>query len=358
MKLKIFLALLISLIMIASIPGLIACSKTTTTTATATQTTTATTPVKQVLIRVTTPVPGADEFVTWAQEGMNKFNARTNGAYKMQLFPSGQLGPFPESLDAIRTGAIEAGMIPPAAFAGSIPELGLPELPFLFNNAEANSYAATGLTDVISKLLETKANQKSVGCFTVGTLNLLSKKPIKTLEDFKGLIVGVDAPPMAELIKALGGSGIVVDFTEDYSNLQKGIYDAKTLGSQYILVAKLYEVSKNYTIFHGFGTLYSFNINLDVYNKMPQDVKNALNEEMGALAQSIGQRFVNKFYDLVPELTKLGLQYYYVPEVERDRWKALAYPVTLDIIAKSGDVGAKVKQLADEANAKYPYKQQ
>ena len=58
-----------------------------------------------MLIRVTTPVPGGDEFVALAQEGMDRFNARTNGAYKMEIFPGGQLGPFPESLDAIRTGA-------------------------------------------------------------------------------------------------------------------------------------------------------------------------------------------------------------------------------------------------------------
>jgi TRAP-type C4-dicarboxylate transport system substrate-binding protein len=314
---------------------------------------------EQILIRMTTPIPPGDEFAIWAQEGMDKFTARTNGAYKMQLFPGAQLAAFPESLDVIRTGAVEGGMIPPAAFAGSIPELGLPELPFLFNNVEANAYAATGLSDVIDQLLETQANQKSVGCFTVGTLNFLcAKKPVKTLEDLKGLIVGVDAPPMVELVKALGGSGIVVDFTEDYSNLQKGVIDAKSSAPQYILVAKLYEVAKNYTVFHGLGSLYSFNVNLDVYNKMPQDVKNALNEEMSALAQSINQKYITRFYDLIPELTELGLQYHYLSEAERDRWKALAYPATLDGLGKAGDVGAKVKQIADEANAKYPYTQQ
>ena len=311
---------------------------------------------KQVLIRMTTPIPPGDEFITWAQEGMDKFNARTNDAYKMQLFPGGQLAPFPESLDVIRTGAVEGGMIPPAAFGGIVPEFGLAELPFLFNNDEANQYAATGIKDVFDKLLETQANQKSLGCFSVGTLNLLSaKKPVKTLEDLEGLIVGCDAPPMVELIKALGGSGIVVDFTQDYSNMQKGIFDAKTSAAQYIFIAKLYEVAKYYTVFHGLGTLYSFNINLDVYNKMPQEVKDALNQEMSALAQSLSQKKIEEFYEREPELIELGLEYYYLPVAERDRWKAMAYPGTLDMLAQFGDVGAKIKQCADEANDKYPY---
>jgi TRAP-type C4-dicarboxylate transport system substrate-binding protein len=127
---KLFYTVIVSFILLALVLGITACSKTTTSSTPASQTTTqATTPVKEVLIRVTTPVPAGDEFVDWAQAGMDKFNARTGGAYKMQMFPGGQLGPFPESLDAIRTGAIEAGMIPLAAFGGSIPELGLAELP-------------------------------------------------------------------------------------------------------------------------------------------------------------------------------------------------------------------------------------
>ncbi len=348
--------LIILSLTLTSIPVFTACAGPS---ATPTSTPSATPTAKQILIRMTTPVPAGDEFVTWAQEGMDKFNARTNGAYKMQMFPGGQLGPFPESLDAIRTGAVEGGMIPLAAFGGTVPEFGLAELPFLYNNGEANAYAEIALQDVYSKILETKANQKSLGCIFVGTLNLLSaKKPLKTLEDLKGLIVGCDTPPSADLIKALGGSGIVVDFTEDFTNLQKGVIDAKTSAPQYMLIAKLYEVAKFYTVFHGLGSLYSFNINLDVYNKMPQSVKDALNEEMLATAKSISQKYVTKFYELVPELTNLGVQYYYLPTAERDRWKALAYPGTLDTLAKFGDVGAKIKQIADEANAKYPYIQQ
>jgi TRAP-type C4-dicarboxylate transport system substrate-binding protein len=308
------------------------------------------------LIRMTTPVPAGDDYVIWLQKGMDKFNARTNGAYNMKMFPGGQLASMPESLDAIRTGAVEGGVIPLAAFGGTVPEFGLAELPFLYNNGEANAYAEIGLREVYSQILQEKANQRSLGCIYVGTLNLLSaKKPIKTLEDLKGLIVGCDTPPSAGLIRALGGSGIVVDFTEDYSNLQKGVIDAKTSAPQYMQIAKLYEVAKYYTVFHGLGSLYSININSDVYNEMPQDIKDILNEEMSALAQDISQKYVTLFYDLVDDLEAEGVVYCYLPAAERDRWKDLAYPGTLAALNDFGDIGARIKQIADEANAKYPY---
>jgi TRAP-type C4-dicarboxylate transport system substrate-binding protein len=343
---------------VASVLMLAACgsSDTSTTTAAATPASTAPPAAEQVLIRMTTPVPGGDQFLTLAQEGLDRFNARTNGAYKIEIFPGGQLGPFPESLDAIRTGAIEAGLIPLAAFAGSVSEFGLVELPFLFNNGEANSYAMPSVQKVWDELSMAQANQKTLGCVFVGTLNFIAtKKHYKTLDDVKGAIIGVDAPPMAELIKALGGSGIVVDFSEDYTNLQKGVIDGKTSAPQYIQIAKIYEVAKYYTVFHGLGSLYAFTINLDVYNKMPKEIQDALNEEMSATAKSLSEQYVKKFYELEPVLKDLGVQYYYLPTVERDKWKALAYPGTLDALTKAGDVGTKIKQIADEANAKYPY---
>ena len=330
-------------------------SDTTSTTAGATATTAAT-PAEQVLIRMTTPVPAGDEFLDWAQEGLDRFEARTNGAYKVQIFPGGQLGPFPESFDAIRTGGIEAGLIPLAAFSGSVPEFGLVELPFLFNNAEANAEAMTGVQPIWDELSQAQGNQRTLGCMAVGTTNFFSaKKPLKTLDDIKGVIIGVDAPPVVGLVQALGGSGVVVDFTEDYSNLQKGVIDAKTNAPQYIQEAKLYEVAKYYTVFHGVGSLYAFTVNLDVFNKMPKDVQDALAEELSATAKTISDAYIKKFAELEPILTDLGVEYYYLPEAEREQWKALAYPGTLDALEKAGEVGASIKQITDEANEKFPY---
>jgi TRAP-type C4-dicarboxylate transport system substrate-binding protein len=343
---------LLSIVMLASAMVFVGCGKSqsnegSTTTGRA---------AKQISIRMTAPVPPGDDLSRICQEGMDRFNARINGAYKMQMFPGGQLASLPESLDAIRTGAVEGGVIPLAAFSGTAPEFGLAELPFLYNNGEANAYAVLRLKDAYSEVLQKKANQVSLGCIYTGTLNLLSaKKPLKTLEDLKGLIVGCDTPSSAGLITALKGSGIVVDFSEDYSNLQKGVINAKTSALQYMLIAKLYEVAKYCTVFHGLGSLYSININSDVYGAMPQDARSILNEEMGALAQKLSQYYVTLFYELVGDLEAKGVEFYYLPAAERNRWKSLAYPETLATLNRYGNIGEKIKRIADEANAKYPY---
>jgi TRAP-type transport system periplasmic protein len=357
------LSILISLLVIASLAlGLITACGTSPSTTTqpptstvAPPTSTATTPaVKQVLLRFTTPVPAGDDLLVKSQAEMDKFNAETKGAYKMQMFPSGQLDQFPAMMGDIRTGAVEGGIIPPAGYSGDVPEFGLAELPFLFESGAANAYAEIGLQPIYSKILESKQNQTSLGCIFIGGLSLISTKPIHTLEDLKGMNIGCDTPPMAGLFKTLGANGIVVDFTEDYSNLQKGVINAKTVGSQYVKIAKLYEIAKNMTVFFALGSVYSININLDAYKKMPPDIQNLAKTHMGTLAQDLSQYFLHLPESLNPELAKQGLVFYDLPKAELDRWKALAYPGTLDSIAKAGDTGAQIKKLADEANAKYP----
>jgi TRAP-type C4-dicarboxylate transport system substrate-binding protein len=358
-RLFMLVTVIVAVILVSSL--LISCTEPEETqTPTTTQPTTTTSPTTQppetILIRMTTPVPPGDVLANMAQEGMDRFNARTNGLYEMKMFPGGQLVAFPESLDAIRTGAIEGGVIPLAAFGGSIPEFGLPELPFLYNNGEANAEAVIGIGEIWKEVLEEKANQTSVATFTIGGMNLLcSKKMITSLDDFEGLVVGCDTPSAAMLVEGLGGSGIVVDFTEDYSNLQKGVFDAKTSAPQYIEIAKLYEVAQYYTVFYGLGSLYAITINMDIYNAMPQEIKDILQEEMTATAAAMSEYFVNSAYNLQPVLEAEGLQYYFLPADERDKWKAMVYPGSLAALEDAGDIGASIKAIIDEANAKYPY---
>jgi TRAP-type C4-dicarboxylate transport system substrate-binding protein len=317
--------------------------------------TTTSPPAQQVAIRVTCPIPGGDPLIGWCQEGFDRFNERTNGAYKMQMYPGQQLASMGESLDAIRTGAVEGGVIPPAAYSGSVPEFVLGELPFLYNNAEANADAEVGITEIYNELLEEKCNQKSLGCFYTGAVEIISTKPLETLDDWKGLIVECGNPSAASMITSLGGSPMVTPLTDTYSNLQKGVVEASTQLPQFVMIAKLHEVAKHYTVFSGLGSVYSINLNLDVWNAMSQNDKEILTEEMDQLAQDLNETHVTFFYEQVKALPGVEVDVYYVPKEEREKWMELCLPQTNSQLADFGEIGQRMKQVVDEANAKYPY---
>jgi hypothetical protein len=75
---------------------------------------------------------------------------------------------------------------------------------------------------------------------------------------------------------------------------------------------------------------------------------------MSQLASDLSQYFLHLPETLNPQLAQKGVVFYDLPKAELVRWKALAYPGTLDAISKFGDIGAQIKKVADDANAKYP----
>jgi TRAP-type C4-dicarboxylate transport system substrate-binding protein len=57
--------------------------------------------------------PGGDDPTFVITSAMaERFNERTGGEYEIKIFPAETLVKVPESLDAIRTGAVEMGILP------------------------------------------------------------------------------------------------------------------------------------------------------------------------------------------------------------------------------------------------------
>jgi hypothetical protein len=78
-------------------------------------------------------------------------------------------------------------------------------------------------------------------------------------------------------------------------------------------------------------------------------------EEMTAIAHTINERYIALYYESEDLLAEMGVQFYHLPPDERDRWKDLLYPGTLARIAEFGEVGERLRQIAEDAGAEHPY---
>ena len=81
------------------------------------------------------------------------------------------------------------------------------------------------LDDVLKKF-----NAKALSLWNSGGLVVHSQKPVRTLEDRQGLLVGAISPPTADLIKILGGAPVTIPFPDIYMSLQKKVIDASIFG--------------------------------------------------------------------------------------------------------------------------------
>jgi TRAP-type C4-dicarboxylate transport system substrate-binding protein len=80
------------------------------------------------------------------------------------------------------------------------------------------------------KRLQAKFNAKVLTLWPFGPQMLFCKKPVKGLEDFKGLKVRTFTPSMATLMQQLGATPVTLQFSEVYQALHSGVADCGVTG--------------------------------------------------------------------------------------------------------------------------------
>ncbi len=284
----------------------------------------------------------------------NVFN-RTNGRCKIELFWSDSLVPMFDSMDAVRQGSAEMATFPFGPFGGLDPRFTSSEMPLFYNTIEAMVEAQSALMPAYSSVFEEKFNQKCIQVRSINPLGIGSaKKPVKTLADWKGLLTQTISPAMGPLVQKLGGVGAPASPLDVYELLQKGTVDATVQSLGKFVEAKLWEVCKYYTDCMFISASAATTVNLDVWNKMPKDIQDIIQEEAKIAQDEIQRLTVETFYSYTKEL-EANMEVYHLPAAERAVWQAQLKPLVDGMMAAMGDFAATVQKTADDANAKYPY---
>jgi len=286
---------------------------------------------------------------------VDAFNARCGPDYTIEYYGSEQMLSFPELLDGVRTGAADLGAITPNANSFDEPKLGVVEIPFLFNNLDAHIEAVPSLFPLYAEILENQFNQKLLCLHNYTGMALISTKPVKTLDDWDGLLVQAISPVLASMIEALGGAPVTgMPYTESYSMMEKGTVDGVITAPAAMVIFALTDVGKYMTSAYMAPALHGFSINLDMWNSLPKDVQDIMLEEAQKQSDIIDEWLKGEWIKDFGLIADAGVEIYTLPKAEVDRWKAACQPVIDEQMAMYGDFGLKVMEIADAANAKHP----
>ena len=183
--------------------------------------------------------------------GLEKFSslvkARTKGEVEIRVFASSQLGGEAESLEGMRLGSIQGGMITSSLFSQWVPEMGALDLPFLFRDDDQVQKACNTIlqAELNPKLLS--KGFRSLGCFNFGARNLISTFPVNRLEDIKGKKIRViQSPVHIKMWQLAGANPTPIPAPETYSAMQSGVVDMMDNPKTTYFAAKWYEVGKYY----------------------------------------------------------------------------------------------------------------
>lgn len=116
--------------------------------------------------------------------------------------------------------------------------------------------------------LQKRFNAKVMTLWPFGPQVFYCSKPIKTVDDIKGLKVRSFTPSMAALIQSLGATPVTLPFSEVYPALQRGVADCGVTSPTSGNAGKWPEVTTHFLPLSVSGSVQGHFMNLDYWNKL------------------------------------------------------------------------------------------
>ena len=170
--------------------------------------------------------------------------AATGGKVTIEIFPNMQLGGEVEMIKQVLTGSLDITSPSNAPLTNFVPALKIFDMPFLFRD-EAHMIAVLR-GPVLQDIAEIVATSgiRLLGVYNVGVRHIMSNKPVRTMDDLKGLkIRTMQSKYHMAAFNAFGANATPISYAELYSSLQTGVVDGAEAANTNYFEKKFYEVA-------------------------------------------------------------------------------------------------------------------
>ncbi|MQL52382.1 DctP family TRAP transporter solute-binding subunit [Desulfofundulus thermobenzoicus] len=208
--------------------------------------------------------------------------SKSNGQFKVEVYPSSQLYGDPEEMEALLANNVQ--LIAPSAtkLVGLNPAFQLVDMPFLFKNDQAAYNFYDG--EYGQKLMHSLENKGILGLawWPNGSKHFTnSKRPLKRPADFQGLKFRTQSGGVLDdQFKALGAGSQTIAFGEVYQALQNKTVDGTENTFNNIDTQKYAEVQKYMTVSYHGRIDYVVLTNTKFWNSLTEDQKKLFTECM------------------------------------------------------------------------------
>ncbi len=291
------------------------------------------------------------------QPWCDKIAAESNQRIKCQLLPAMSGGGTPAQLvDRVKDGVDDIVITLPGYTAGRFPAMEVFELPFMTNSAEVGASAAWDYLQKYAlkefpgtKILATWVHDEGY----VHTRD----KPIKSLDDFKGMKLRAPTRQTNKLLAKLGASPVGMPVPSVADAVSKGTIDGFVLPWEVIPAFKLHEMVKYHTETDASRpALYSagfvFAMNQAKYDGLPADLKAVIDRNSGAeLSRRIGKVWDASQAAGRKAALERGNTFIQLSAAETDNWMKASAPLYDEWVVDMDKRGLPGKQMLDDARA-------
>ena len=181
-----------------------------------------------------------------------KVEEYTQGRYKVQIYPAGQLANDPKAVEQLQLGGIDFTVSSTGTYATHVPTLNLSLLPYLVENYEQG----WKLYDESKWLHEQFAKAPAKGfrfiaTWEAGFRDMTTKEPLASPADAAGRkLRSFPNEMMRWTLEAIGFNVVILPLPEVYLAIQQGAVQGQENPIDTIYANKFYEVAPNVTLTH------------------------------------------------------------------------------------------------------------
>lgn len=289
----------------------------------------------------------------WAE----KIAEESNGRIRIEIFPALQLGGTAADIySQVRDGVADIGWTLPGYTAGLFPKTELFELPFIAGPATATApalmeFAGLHLEDEWKDVKLLALHITAPGhVHTVG-------KPIRTLDDIKGVKVRAPSSVGVKTLEALGAVPVGMPVPQVYEALSRKVVEGALLPWTIMKPTRVYEVTRFSTETGILASTFAFFMNKNAYNSLPDDLKKVIDDNTGlALARRAGVLWHEDEQPARKSALETGTEIIALEGAELARWKEATQPVIDEWIKAMDARGFDGRRMVDDARgliAKY-----
>jgi TRAP-type C4-dicarboxylate transport system substrate-binding protein len=275
-----------------------------------------------------------DVITPWTKEVASK----SGNELTVRLFPSMQLGGKPPELyRQVVQGIADACFSLPGYTSADFPMMALTEMPGTANSADDGTKKLWANFDKF--LARDFKDTKVLMLWNSDSASLMSKsKPIRTLDDLKGMKIRTPSAAQSAQLEALGATPIDMPVTQIYNSLDRGVIDATMIPMSAALDFKLIEVAKYFTIDAPLGrSPFMVVMSRSRYEKLPANLKKVIDDTTGLSLSLKGAATYDKKNNEAIAAAKKTREVIPLAPAERAKWIAAFKPM----IAKKVEEGEK-----------------
>ena len=252
---------------------------------------------------------------------------RTNGKVKVDTYPGGTLLGAKNMFDGVAAGTADIGNTCTSYFPGMFPVVEAVDLPVGWPSA---TVASISLLEHVNKYKPKELEKfKIVTMFTCPPANIMSMKPVLSLEDLKGYELRASGTG-AKILKLLGAAAVGMPQSDVPEALQKGVIKGNVSSLEVMKDFKYAEYCRHVTSnVNLFVVSFAVVMNKKKWDSLPADVKKVIDELSRDQAIWTGKYVDDHVKESMAWSEKTyDVQVYKLSPKEISRWYAVLKPMT------------------------------